>query len=136
MHAFWHCESLATINIPPSVTYIDELAFSDCESLTTVNVHPSTEFHPNAFGGCCTTLNTLAKAQNLSVIPYIRLQARIPRINLRVAVFMCTNSKVRHDLKIPQTQSNLPTVADGELDGVLALRKLHDDVWRDIIEFL
>ena len=135
--AFGRCRSLTTITIPPSVTYIDEVAFAGCSSLSTVNVHPSTQIHYRAFGkfSPCTTLNTLARARNLSVIAYIRLQYS-SRINLRVAVFMCTSSQVRYDLKIPQTQDNLPTVANGELDGVLALRKLHDDVWREIIEFL
>ena len=132
--AFGYCTSLATITIPPSVADIDEYAFAGCSSLTTVNVHPSTKIHYDAFYNC-TTLIDLARAQNLSDVEYVRSIYKA-RINLRVAVFMCTNSKVRYDLKIPQTQNNLPTVADGELDGVLALWRLHDDVWREIIEFL
>ena len=138
-HAFTDCTSLGpTINIPPSVRYIDEYAFSHCSSLATVNVHPSTEIHPNAFGYQCTTLNNLAAAQNLSIVPYIREQNRIKaRIDLRVAVFMCTNSKVRYDFNVKtQTQDKLPTIANGELDGVLALRLLDDDVWRVIVESL
>ena len=137
--AFYCCILLGpTINIPPSVRYIDEYAFSYCSTLATVNVHPSTEINPNAFGSQCTTLNTLAAAQDLSIVSYIRLQARIKvaRINLRVAVFMCNNSKVRYDFNVTQTQDNLPTIANGELDGVLALRLLNDDVWSVIVEFL
>ena len=138
-HAFTDCRSLdPTINIPPSVSYIDEYAFSYYSSLATVNVHPSTEINPSAFGSQRTTLNNLAAAQDLSIVPYIREQNRIKvaRINLRVAVFMCTNSKVRYDFDVTQSQDNLPTVADGELDGVLALRLLNDDVWSVIVEFL
>ena len=134
--AFNNCTSLGpTINIPPSVSYIDEWAFSFCSSLATVNVHPSTDIHPYVFSYGYTALHNLAAAQNLSIVPYILLQARIVRINLRVAVFMCTNSKVRYDFNVKtQTQDKLPTIANGEL--VLALRLLNDDVWRVIVEFL
>ena len=137
-HAFNNCTSLGpTINIPPSVRYIVDWAFSFCSSLATVNVHPSTDIHPYAFSYGCTALHNLAEAQNLSIVPYIREQNRIKaRIDLRVAVFMCTNSKVRYDFNVPQTQDKLPTIANGELDGVLALRLLDDDVWRVIVQFL
>ena len=106
-----------------------------CSSLATVNVHPSTEMDENAFD-YCTTLDNLATAENpnLSKIDYIRLQARI---NLRVAVHMCTNSKVRFDLNLPLPQANHGrAIAAGELDGERARASLNDDVWKLAIEFL
>ena len=69
-----------------------------------------------------------------------RLQFRVltlVRIDLRVAVHMCTNSKIAHDLNVIQPQlDNGRVIADGELDGVLAKTLLIDDVWRGAIEFL
>jgi len=68
-----------------------------------------------------------------------RLQFRVltlVRIDLRVAVHMCTNSKIAHDLNVIQPQlDNGRVIADGELDGVLAKTLLIDDVWRGAIEF-
>ena len=50
-----------------------------------------------------------------------RLQFRVltlVRIDLRVAVHMCTNSKIAHDLNVIQPQlDNGRVIADGELDG-------------------
>ena len=134
--AFCGCSSLVSINIPPSVTHIGENAFKYCSSLATVNVHPSTEIHPHPFCLRCTTLERLARDQNLSVIQYIRLQYA-SRINLRVAVHMCTNSKVRFDLNLPLPQANHGrAIAAGELDGERARASLNDDVWKLAIEFL
>ena len=135
--AFWHYRSIESINIPPSVAHIEFFAFDSCSSLAIVNVHPSTYIDPRAFVG--SKIGELAFAQNLSDVEYIRLQFRIKqdRINLRVAVHMCTNSKIAHDLNVVQPQLDTGRViADGELDGVLAKTLLIDDVWRRAIEFL
>ena len=136
--AFLNCTSLVSISIPPSVTHIDYWAFAQCSSLALVNVHPSTEIDLTAFIDC-TTLNNLAAVQNLSDVEYVRLQCKIKqdRINLRVIVHMCTNSKIAHDLHVVQPQLDEERViAAGELDGVLAVSKLYDDVWRVIVDFL
>ena len=123
-------------------------AFGRCSRLEIVNVYPTTPIHPDIFFDC-TTLNNLA--QN-SVRNYIRSQFKIKqdKIDLRVAVFMLTNSKIRYELNVPP-----PQVVSGnrelrrkrrrrrngrrkssELNGVLALSMLNDDVWREIVEFL
>ena len=148
------CISLVSITIPPSVNWIDGYAFAHCSSLTTVNVHPSTEIHPTAFHDC-TTLNNVATSHNLSYVEYVRLQNRIKhqdRINLRVAVHMCTNSKIRFDFNVTRDidnklrgvlskfgslfKSSPKPERQIELDGVLALSLLNDDIWRCIVEFL
>ena len=134
LQSFYDCQSIVSINIPPSVTHIDAFAFGGCMSLSTFNIHPSTQICRDAFGYSLTVVNKFANAQNLSTVEYVRLQFRI---NLRVAVHMCTNSKIAHELNVVQPQlDNGRVIADGELDGVLAKTLLIDDVWRGAIEFL
>ncbi|MEE0119647.1 MAG: leucine-rich repeat domain-containing protein [Bacteroidaceae bacterium] len=53
MKAFFDCSSLASINLPPSVTEIGEAAFWGCSSLTTITLPPSvTKIGEDAFSGC------------------------------------------------------------------------------------
>ena len=52
-NAFWHCDGLTTVTIPPSVTSIGENAFGFCSNLTSVSIPPSvTSIGKNAFCGC------------------------------------------------------------------------------------
>lgn len=52
-HAFYHCESLTSVNIPSSVTSIGYYAFYDCTSLTSINIPNSvTSIGYYAFGFC------------------------------------------------------------------------------------
>ena len=64
-----------------------------------------------------------------NIIPYLRLQARI---NLRVALFMSTNSGIQANVPEPHGRG----IVAGELDGVLAVRMLVDDVWGVVGDFL
>ena len=52
-NAFWHCDGLTTVTIPPSVTSIGENAFENCYNLTSVTIPPSvTSIGENAFWNC------------------------------------------------------------------------------------
>ena len=56
--AFWHCESLTSINIPNSVTNIGDSAFDGCKSLTNINIPNSvTNIGKFAFKGCKSLIN-------------------------------------------------------------------------------
>ncbi len=62
--AFSYCRSLASVNIPNSVTTIGMLAFADCKSLASVNIGESvTTIGGGAFAGCyyITSVTCLAK---------------------------------------------------------------------------
>ena len=51
--AFWECSNLTNINIPSSVTNIEEAAFYGCSSLTSINIPSSvTSIGKEAFWGC------------------------------------------------------------------------------------
>lgn len=51
--AFYGCRSLASVNIPNSITSIGEWAFSGCESLTSITIPSSiTSIEERAFVGC------------------------------------------------------------------------------------
>ena len=136
--AFEYCRSLRHLTIPPLVT-IGYSAFDNCSSLSSVHLPPTAtiidDMQPFF---ACTIVNNLAVAQNLSRIDYIRLQYEIKeaRIILRIAVHMCTNSKIRYDFNVPMQQAGNRSADRVELHGVLALRLLNDDVWREIVEFL
>lgn len=51
--AFWECSNLTNINIPSSVTNIEEAAFHGCSSLTSINIPSSvTSISRSAFQNC------------------------------------------------------------------------------------
>ena len=51
--AFWNCKSLTSINIPTSVTNIEEGALGFCRSLTNINIPNSvTNIGNRVFMGC------------------------------------------------------------------------------------
>ena len=56
--AFWECSNLTNINIPSSVTNIEEAAFYGCSHLTSINIPSSvTSIGKEAFWGCSNLTN-------------------------------------------------------------------------------
>ena len=66
--AFWECSNLTNINIPSSVTNIEEAAFYGCSSLTSINIPSSvTSIGEYAFG-LCSNLTSINIPQSVTSI--------------------------------------------------------------------
>ena len=67
-HAFWYCNSLTNINIPESVTIIDDGAFCNCSSLTSVTIpNGVTKIGAKAFSGC-DSITSITIPDSVSII--------------------------------------------------------------------
>ena len=66
--AFSYCKSLTSIELPPSITHIDDEAFKDCYSLTNVTI-PNNVIHigRKAFLGCSNLTQVNIPASVISI---------------------------------------------------------------------
>ena len=78
--AFWYCSSLTSINIPNSVTSIEDYAFNGCLRLTSITIPNSvTSIGNSAFCGC-------------SSLTYITIPNSVTNIGC-IAFLLCYNLK-------------------------------------------